>query len=457
MENLASRFLELAFFGNSPAWTYGLLGIVPEEKLLPAVQKILFRITLKHAYQNSRFYKKLFDQYGVDVRKIKRPQDLGNIFTEGDDLRKNPAEDFICEKPITAYQTTGTTSPIPKRVFFSASEVRKYGKVSATGLWKMGIRPEDKVASAFDYSFWISGPTLKASLEWMRAFHVEAGKIDPKEFYDQIKPYLCNILVGDPSWLLRLSEVAEKRGSWPVKMIIAGGENMTEKTRKYIEGVWETDVLLSYGQTEGFGNLGVECKQKDGYHVNDFMFHFEIINQDAEGYGEIVYTTFNRSCMPLIRYRSGDVARFVKEHCSCGLGTTKISKLRGRVDEMVACGMGNISPWMFDQIFKQLHIQSESWQMAVIRPGNKDVVEFRLELNNVKEECGRVEKAILGILEQDFPDYWKSYLMGLFEIQFRFFEPGKLRTGRKLRRLVDERTELIRSNGNGEQIPALNS
>ncbi|MBI4398423.1 MAG: phenylacetate--CoA ligase family protein [Candidatus Omnitrophica bacterium] len=452
MENMTSRFLEFAFFGNSPAWTYKILDLISEEKLLPLAQRTFFRITLRHAYRHSKFYRRLFDSHGIDIRKIKKPQDLGAIFTESDDLRKNSSDDFVCEKPITAYQTTGTTSPLPKRVFFSASEVRKYGKVGGTGLWKMGIRPEDKVASAFDYSFWISGPTLKASLDWMQAFHVEAGKIDPKDFYDQIQPYQCNIFVGDPSWLLRLSEVAEKRGSWPVKMILAGGENMTEKTRNYIEGVWKTDVLLTYGQTEGFGSLGVECKQKDGYHLNDFMFYFEIINPDSDGYGEIVYTTFNRMCMPLIRYRSGDVARRIEGVCPCGLGTTKISKLRGRVDEMIACGMGNISPWMFDQIFRQIQMPVESYQLAVLKPENKDILEFRLELAS-PEEGPAVEKNILAVLEKDFPDYWKSYLMGLFEITFRFYAPGALRTGRKLKKLVDERSELIRDGAPEYQLP----
>lgn len=444
MNSFTAKVIELVVFGNSPAWTMRLIDTIPEEKFLPVVQNFLFKVAIKHVYNHSRFYRKLFDKHGIDIKKVKKPEDLGALFTTGDDLRNTPAEDFICTKPSTAYQTTGTTSPMPKRMFFSSDEIRQYGKVGGSALWKMGLRPEDKVASAFDYSFWISGPTLKTSLEWIGAFHIEAGKIDPKEFYDQIKPYQCNVFVGDPSWILRLSEVAEKRGAWPVKMIIAGGENMTEKTRIYIENVWKTDVFLNYGQTEGFGTLGVECRQKDGYHVNDFMFHFEILNPDQDGYGEICYTTYNRFCMPLIRYRAGDIARIVKGHCSCGLGTTKLSKLRGRIDEMIACGMGNISPWMFEQILKPLALASEDWQIAVMRPGTKDVLEFRIELDDLKRG-EQVEKSILRILEQDFPDYWKSYLMGLFEIQFRFFERGKLRTGRKLKHLVDERTELIRN------------
>ena len=440
MNNVISNLMEFALFGTSPTWTLGLINVIPEEKLLPLSQSVLFKITLRHAYQNSRFYRRLFDEHGIDINKVKRPEDLGNVFTTSEDIRSNPYEDFLCGKAITAYQTTGTTSPLPKRIFFSESEVRRYGKSGATGLWKMGIRPEDRVASAFDYSFWISGPTLKASLNWIGAFHVEAGKIDPKDFYDQIKPYRCNILVGDPSWLLRLSEVAEKRGIWPVKMLLGGGENMAERTRGYIESVWQTDMLLSYGQTEGFGNLGVECRQKDGYHVNDFMFYFEIINPDQDGYGEIVYTTFNRNCMPLIRYRSSDVSRLIKEPCSCGLGTTKIAKLKGRLDEMIVCGMGNISPWMFEQILKQTSLTSESWQVAVTHSGNKDVIEIRMELENLREAVA-MESELVRVLEQNLPEHWKNYQMGLFELRFKFFERGKLRTGRKLKHMVDERIE----------------
>ena len=124
------------------------------------------------------------------------------------------------------------------------------------------------------------------------------------EFYDRIADYRVNVIVGDPSWLVVLTEIAEKKGAWPVKLMIGGGENMTEETRRYIERVWKTDFILSYGQTEAFGAIGMESLAKDGYHLNEFHNLFEIVDTDKEGTGELVYTTLNRRVMPFLRYKS---------------------------------------------------------------------------------------------------------------------------------------------------------
>ncbi len=104
---------------------------------------------------------------------------------------------------------------------------------------------------------------------------------------------------------------------------------------------------MSYGQTEGFGAMGVECVEQSGYHRNDLNYFFELADTAADGYGELIYTTLNREVMPLIRYRSTDVTRMVDEPCACGFFVKRIGKIRARCDEMVVCGMGNVGPWVF--------------------------------------------------------------------------------------------------------------
>ena len=123
--------------------------------------------------------------------------------------------------------------------------------------------------------------------------------------------------------------------------MIGGGENMTEETRRYIERVWKTDFILSYGQTEAFGAIGMESLAKDGYHLNEFHNLFEIVDTDKEGTGELVYTTLNRRVMPFLRYKSGDLTRFIKGPSKSGLPGRRITKLKGRVNEWTATGFGN--------------------------------------------------------------------------------------------------------------------
>ncbi len=399
------------------------------------LQEKNFSQTIRYVYRHSLFYKKKWDALGIRADRVRRPEDLGDFFTTAEDIRENP-EAFICRKPDTAYETTGTTSKKTKRVYFSRQEVKEAGWAGAVGLWGLGMRPEDRVASAFDYSFWVSGPVLQASCEVLGCFHVEAGRLDPREFYERLADYKLTVLVGDPSWLLRLSEIAEEKGAWPgVKLLIGGGENFAEAARRYVENVWKTDFILSYGQTEAFGAIGMESREKKGYHLNEFHNAFEIINPDKENYGELVYTTLNRRVMPLVRYRSGDLTRFIQAP-SLSMPGRRIEKLKGRVDEWTPTAMGNIAPWMFEPLFQRVDGLGD-WQVVVDKDGKKDLVSFHLESDGSAGSASR--ETVLSEFKKEFGEAWRVREMGLLAIDVKFFPKGALRNGRKLRRIIDNR------------------
>lgn len=405
---------------------------------LDGIEADNFRKTVAFVAEHSPFYKRKFKEFGIRADRVKAPADLGDFFTTAEDIRANPHE-FVCMTPDTAYETTGTTSKKSKRVYFSRQEVREAGWAGAVGLWALGVRKNDRVVSAFDYSFWVSGPVLQASCETLGCFHVEAGRLDPAEFYERVSDYGITVIVGDPSWIVRLSEIAEKKGAWPVKLLVAGGENLTEAARRYVEGVWKADFLLSYGQTEAFGAIGMESRDKDGYHLNEFHNYFEIIRPDEAGYGELVYTTLNRRVMPLVRYRSGDVTRFLTTPTKSGLPGRRIEKLKGRVDEWTVTAMGNIAPWMFEDFFKGLEGVGEDWQISVDKAGTKDRLCFHLESANGRSDTAAVRAAALGRFRAEFPEAWRVQEMGLFTLDVELVPKGSLRTGRKLRRIVDKR------------------
>ncbi len=397
-----------------------------------------FKKTVRYVHQHSKFYKREFDKRSIDPDKVKTPEDLKDFFTTAEDIRAN-AQEFICMPPDTAFETTGTTSRKPKRVYFSRNEVHEAGWSGAVGLWALGVRPEDKIVSAFDYSFWVSGPVLQASCEVLGCFHVEAGRMDPEEFYDRLKDYGITVIVGDPSWIVRLSEIVQKKGPWPLKLIIAGGENLTEETRRFVEHVWKTDLILSYGQTEAFGAIGIESRGKEGYHLNEFHNYFEIINPDKDGYGELVYTTLNRRVMPLVRYRSGDITRFIDTPSKSGLPGRRIEKLKGRVDEWMATAMGNIAPWMFEPLFKGMDGITEDWQITVDKEGNKDLITFNVETKNGSLNEAELKEKVHLKIKKELPENWKFYESGYVKIDAKVHPKGTLRTDRKLKRILDRR------------------
>jgi phenylacetate-CoA ligase len=409
-----------------------------------AIRRARFRHTLKLAAERSQFYREQFKKRGIDVRAIRHPSELGDFYTTGEDLRSFGPEQFLTGRADTAFETTGTTSPLPKRVFFSHREIEEMGRITAIWLYLLGLRREDRVLSAYDCSFWVSPWVLRSGLRHLKCFHVEAGKIDPVDFYERALDYRPNVIFGEPSWIVRLSEIAKSRGLWPVKFLFAGGENITEGARHEVEKIWNAPLYLNYGQTESFGALGAECAVKDGYHRNDFYFFFEVPEQDADGYGELVYTTLARDVMPLIRYRSTDVTRFVDEPCPCGLFVKRLSKVRARCDEMVVCGMGNVGPWVFEGILRDIEGAGQDWQAVVLHEGQRDVVELRVEMIDMGRQ-GDLEKSVLNNLRERFADFWKNREMRLYDLRVVSYAPGALRNGgRKLTRVVDERQMLKR-------------
>lgn len=396
------------------------------------------RRTLKLVGDRSIFYAKLFAEYPFHLKTVQSPHDLYSIFTSERDITQNPPNHFLCGRADTAFESTGTTSKTPKRIFFSNREIADAGRIGAAGLWRLGVRPIDRVVSAFDTAFWVSGPALKTSLGILKAFHIEAGRMDPEDFYERAKPYQCNVIVADPGWLVRLSEVAEEKGAWPVKLMIVGGENLSEMSRRYIEAVWLTKVILSYGQTEAFGMVGLECSEQNGYHVNDMDLWAEIPVADREGRGELVYTTLRRSVMPLVRYRSGDVTRILTEPCPCGLRSVRLEKLRGRADDMVVTGVGNLVPWMFQEVIDDLGLHLSEWQVSVRHRGRHDYIEFRAETGITIAE-GELRANFLEGMKKRMPVAHQGIRNGLAEFGVELYTPGSLRRGRKIKRIVDER------------------
>jgi phenylacetate-CoA ligase len=425
-------------FGNPAEKGYFLYRNVPSG-VLAGLEAGNFRKTVEYVAEHSPFYRRKFAEHQIDARNIKTPSDLGDFFTTPEDIRANPDE-FVCQRPDTAYETTGTTSKRSKRVYFSRNEVKEAGWAGAVGLWGIGVRPEDRVASSFDYSFWVSGPVLQASCEVLGCFHVEAGRLDPLEFYERLADYKLSVIVGDPSWILRLSEIAEKKGPWKLKLLIGGGENFTEDARRYVESVWKADFLLSYGQTEAFGAIGMESLDKQGYHLNEFHNFFEITNPDTEGYGELVYTTLNRRVMPLIRYRSGDITKFLEGKTKSGLPGRRISKLKGRINEWVPTAMGNIAPWMFETLFSSLEGAGPDWQIVVEKRGNKDVLTFHFEGEGTNGHAEKLQKLFIDFFRKDFAEAWRVHEMGLFFMDLKVHPKGALRQGRKLVRILDRRS-----------------
>jgi phenylacetate-CoA ligase len=430
------KLFERAVIGESVSSLVRWGKCVPRP-VIQSLQRDSFRELVRYAAERQAFLKRKLGENGIEPASVRRPEDLRNIFTTPEDLRNLPAEDFLCREPQLVYETTGTSGG-PKRIYFTYDELEFMARYEAAALWENGVRPGDRVVCAFDAGYWISSWVTFLACKRMGVFCSAIGKPHPRELYSRLPLYKYNVIAADPTWLVSLSEIAEEEGTFPLRLIVAAGDRMTEVYRSFVESTWKCPVVLGYGSTEQGGGTGMECLRREGYHLDEFNFLFEIVDPDPDGYGELVVTTLSRRTMPLIRYRVRDVTRFVEELCPCGATLRRMARIRGRRDEMVVMGAGNMYPEIFERVLHDVEGVSENWQVAVRQEGIHDILEFRLELTNGSDPAA-VENDVRKNLEARFPDVWANLLCGMYRLAFRVFPPGGLEQGRKPRRLVDER------------------
>jgi phenylacetate-CoA ligase len=143
--------------------------------------------------------------------------------------------------------------------------------------------------------------------------------------------------------------------------------------------------------------------------------------------------------MPLIRYRSSDLSSLVDGQCECGISMGRLAKIRSRCDEMVVCGMGNVGPWVFDDVLRGIGGIGQDWQVVIGHAGSRDLVTLHVEEDDTSQH-GAIETRIHHNLRDRFADFWRNREMQLYELRVMAHPFGSLRgDARKLRRVVDER------------------
>jgi phenylacetate-CoA ligase len=394
-----------------------------------------FRRTVRWAAERSTFYREAFKKRGIDPRNIRRPSDLGEFFTTPDDI-VNHSKDFICRPASIVFESSGTSGK-NKQVYFGRDELEEMGQSMAAGMRMMGITREDRVANAFDFSIWIPGMLCHYGLMAAKAFTLAFGKVDPIEVYRRLEQHKFTVVMGEPTWLIRLTELAEKHGSYPLKLLIGGAEEMPADAIPWMNRVWQgAKVKMCYGSVEQGTAIGFQpCNQAEGYHLDDVDFLPEIIEPDEEGYGELVFTTLRRSVMPLIRYRTRDVTKY--EKCPCGMRAPKIARLRGRRDELVVASGGNLYPKLFENIISAVPGLTHDWQVVFKLEGVREIMEINVETTRPDEELIRGEIREQGSLQ--YPDLMKNLALGIFDMRILVHPPGTMRVARKLKRVVDQR------------------
>ncbi|HEX5483922.1 MAG TPA: hypothetical protein VFZ08_14970, partial [Terriglobia bacterium] len=225
MLNEFRHVIERTGVGGSPA------SLVRWGKTLPRsvirrMQEDAFRRVVRYAARHQTFFAAQLGERNLDPLKVRRPEDLGDVFTTPEDVIARPAEDFLCRDAEAVFETTGTSGP-PKRVYFTYEELEHSARYEAAALLENGVGRGDRVVCTFDAGYWVSSWVTYLACRRLGVFCSAIGKPPPREVYSRMGVYRYNVIVADPTWLVSFTEIAEKEGAFPVKLILAAGDRMS--------------------------------------------------------------------------------------------------------------------------------------------------------------------------------------------------------------------------------------
>jgi phenylacetate-CoA ligase len=194
-----------------------------------------------------------------------------------------------------------------------------------------------------------------------------------------------------PSYALKLLETFAELGLAPrkdtqLRMAVVGAEPHSEEIRKRIEEAYGVFAPNCYGLSEMMGpGVAFECPERSGLHLWEDNYLLEIVDPGTlqpvpDGVtGEIVLTTLTREAMPLIRYRTRDLARVVPGPCACGRTHRRLSRIQGRSDDMLILKGVNIFPIQIEQVLMGIPEAGNNYLIVIDRDGPVDRLTVRIE------------------------------------------------------------------------------
>jgi len=369
---------------------------------------------LKKLYISNPFYQNKFGDLGIILSEIRSIDDLQKLpFTTKrefeEDQEKHPPFGTNLTEPLENYvqyhQTSGTTGKPLK--FLDTEESWEWrGKVACYILKGAGVKKGDRILFPFNF-----GPYTAFWVMYEGAYHLGA-LIIPTGGWNSLQRLECiienkaTVIPTTPTYALALARAAEENGidlaSSNVKSLLLTGEPgaLIPHVREKLEKIWNARCFDYIGLTE-VGTWGFQCTEEPkGVHILESEFIAEIVDpktgisvQEGE-VGELILTNLGRSCMPAIRYRTGDLAKVKKDTCPCGR-TFQILEggVLGRKDEMVVIRGVNVFPNALANVV-ETHIQAgDDYQIEVYEKRGIDEIAIKLEM---KEEGKKevIQKAI---------------------------------------------------------------
>ena len=358
------------------------------------------------------FYTSLFE--GIDPDTIQSISDLASLpFTNKQDLRDNyPFGLFATpmDEVVRIHASSGTTGK-PTVVGYTAKDIQMWAGLVARALMLAGVTKNDIVQNAYGYGLFTGGLGLHYGVEKLGAAVVPTSSGNTARQVMLMQDFGTTVLCATPSYALVLAENAAKSGvnlpSSPLRVGIFGAEPWSEQMRMEIETRLGITALDIYGLSEIIGPaVAMECVHKTGMHIAEDHFIPEIIDSDTlkplplGQSGELVFTCITKEALPLIRYRTHDLARLLADKCLCGRTTVRMEKVLGRNDDMLIIRGVNVFPSQIESVLLAMGQIEPHYQLIVDRgDDHMDNLEVRIESSSATNQHQELEGGIKANLQ----------------------------------------------------------
>lgn len=415
---------------------------------LHAVQSQRLLKAVKIAYENIPFYRNKFDEMGLQPQDIHSIDDIHKLpFTVKTDLRDHyPFGLFAVPQSelVRIHASSGTTGK-PTVVGYTAHDIQVWADGAARAIAAAGGTRDDIIHVSYGYGLFTGGLGLHYGAERLGATALPVSSGNTKQQIQLLQDFGSNILCCTPSYAMFIGETVRNMGIDPktlqVRAGIFGAEPWTEPMRREVERLLDIKAHDIYGLSEIAGpGVAYDCEMQSGMHINEDYFYPEVIDPDTlqpvpDGeYGELVFTCIGKEALPLLRYRTRDICALMRTPCSCGRTTIRMTKPRGRSDDMLIIRGVNVFPSQVEHVLLELGMDP-NYQILVNRKNNLDDMEVQVEMG---EQMFSDTVKNLEAVEKKMESALQSTLN--IHARVRLVEPGSLpRSEGKAKRVIDQR------------------
>jgi phenylacetate-CoA ligase len=378
---------------------------------------------LAYVWENSPFYQTKFKEAGLALSDIKSLEDLPRLpFTEKHELR----ESLQAQRPlgkhasvdihdvIRVYSTSGTTGT-PTYIGLTSKDRKVWRETAMRAMWTCGMRPHNIVPLPIG-TFFIAASYGEA-IESLGATLVPVGVGATDRLIGALNNLGADFILSTTSFPLYLINYCQKKGidaqGLGIKGFMLGGEPGAgiPHIRRQIEESFGANVQECMGNGDMLGLMWAECEYKNGMHfVGQGACHPEIIDPETgdvleikDGVkGEMIYTSIDRQCQPLIRFRTRDHVEVTQTQCACGR-TGYCIRCIGRTDDMLIISGVNVYPSAVRDVIGTLapRVTGEILiQLQQPPPGVKPPMRIRAEHGKAPGDLGKLKKDIENLLRE---------------------------------------------------------